>query len=203
MGENGRQPRPGRDKVRPRLRAELRHRLEPGYPSRHRRRAEELLRLRTLLAPARPGGVCLVPVTEDAVGLWVGQGGEGIVLKERRSRYLPGVRSPAWLKVKAQLRLEVLVTGGSTERIAWGAWGGATVLKLVYRHPLTGADVCIRQAVRVPKAEPFELRIGADAFTRGERVRSTGKICNGGGASPARVSAPHAALARSSCALGA
>jgi bifunctional non-homologous end joining protein LigD len=74
-----------------------------------RKRLEDLL-------TAPPPGVCLVPVTENALALWdtsVGQGGEGIVLKERTSVYRPGVRSPAWLKLKPKLTLEVVVTGGS------------------------------------------------------------------------------------------
>ena len=41
----------------------------------------------------------VVPVSDDADrlwSLWVGQqGGEGIVLKERRAPYRPGLRSPA------------------------------------------------------------------------------------------------------------
>ena len=46
--------------------------------------------------------------------LWVGQqGGEGIVLKERRAPYRPGVRWPAWLKVKHRLTLRVQGLGGS------------------------------------------------------------------------------------------
>jgi bifunctional non-homologous end joining protein LigD len=73
---------------------------------------------------ASEGGrsLCLVPVTEDALALWdtwVGMGGEGIVLKERASAYRPGLRSPAWLKLKPKLTLTATVTGGSSERIAW------------------------------------------------------------------------------------
>jgi bifunctional non-homologous end joining protein LigD len=58
-----------------------------------RKRLEDLLEV-------PPPSVCLVPVTEDAFALWdtwVGQGGEGIVLKERTSVYRPGIRSPARL----------------------------------------------------------------------------------------------------------
>jgi bifunctional non-homologous end joining protein LigD len=80
-----------------------------------RKRLEDLLE-------APPPGVCLVPVTEDASALWdtwVGQGGEGIVLKERTSVYRAGVRSPAWLKLKPKLALEVVVTGGSAQRVRW------------------------------------------------------------------------------------
>jgi ATP-dependent DNA ligase len=54
---------------------------------------------------------------------WVGWGGEGIVLKEPTSIYRPGIRSPAWLKVKPKLTLEAVVTGGSPELIPWGDWG--------------------------------------------------------------------------------
>ncbi|MFH0342000.1 MAG: hypothetical protein ACHBNF_07680 [Chromatiales bacterium] len=63
-------------------------------------------------------GVGLVPYTDDAAGLWdtwVGKGGEGIVLKDRDSIYRPGVRSPAWLKLKPKLTLTVTITGGSSD----------------------------------------------------------------------------------------
>ena len=59
-------------------------------------------RLEDLLEPPPPG-ICLVPVFDDALALWdtwVGMGGEGIVLKERTSLYHPGIRSPAWLKLR-------------------------------------------------------------------------------------------------------
>jgi ATP-dependent DNA ligase len=109
-------------------------------------------RLEDLLEAPSPG-VCLVPVTEDAPALWdtwVGQGGEGIVLKERTSLYRSGVRSPAWLELKPKLSLDMVVTGGSTDRIRWGDWGEAVMLAFRYAHPRTDADVEIRQAVRVP-----------------------------------------------------
>ena len=121
-----------------------------------RKRLEDLLE-------APPPGVCLVPVTDDALALWdawVGLGGEGIVLKERTSLYRPGVRSPAWLKLKPKLTLDVVVTGGSAERVRWGDWGEAAMLAFRYTHPRTGADVAIRQAVRVPRDLPIDLNIG-------------------------------------------
>jgi bifunctional non-homologous end joining protein LigD len=120
-----------------------------------RERLEDLLE-------APPPGVCLVPVTNDAPTLWdtwVGQGGEGIVLKERTSLYRPGIRSPAWLKLKPKLTLDVLVTGGSAERVRWGNWGEAVMLAFRYMHPRTAADVEIRQAVRVPRGEPLDSKI--------------------------------------------
>jgi hypothetical protein len=55
----------------------------------------------------------------------------------------------------------VVVTVGSAERVRWGDWGEAAIPAFRYTHPRTGADVEIRQAVRVPLDLPFDLRIGA------------------------------------------
>jgi hypothetical protein len=49
------------------------------------------------------------------------------------------------------------VTGGSSERITWGE---AVMLEFSYTHPRTGADMEIRLAVRVPRGEPFDVKIG-------------------------------------------
>ena len=95
----------------------------------------------------------VVPVSDDADrlwSLWVGQqGGEGIVLKERRAPYRPGVRSLAWLKVKHLLTLRVQVLGGSRDLIKWGDWGWAARVQLAYTHPRTGALMTIEELVRV------------------------------------------------------
>jgi hypothetical protein len=64
------------------------------------------------------------------------------------------VRSPSWLKLKPKLTLDVVVTGGSADRIRWGDWGEAVMLAFCYTHPRTGADVEIRQAVRAPRDSP-------------------------------------------------
>jgi hypothetical protein len=87
-------------------------------------------------------------------------GGGGIMVKERTSVYRPGVRSPAWLKLNPKLTLDVVVAGGSADRIRWGDWGEAVMLAFRYTHPRTGADVEVRQAVRVPRDLPFGLMIG-------------------------------------------
>jgi len=91
----------------------------------------------------------------------VGLGGEGIALKERTSLYHPGVRPPAWLKLKPKLSLDVIVTGRSAKRIRWGDCGEAVMLAFRYPHPRTDADMEIRQAVRVPRDLAFDLTIGA------------------------------------------
>ena len=111
-------------------------------------------------------GIRLVPYTDDAAGLWdawVGLGGEGIVLKDRASIYRPGVRSPAWLKLKPKVTLSVTLTGGSSERIAWGDWGEAMMLEFRYTHPRTGSETAARQAVRVPRGKDAPSGLGTPA----------------------------------------
>ena len=98
----------------------------------------------------------LVPYTADAAALWETRDGRrGHRAQGATSVYRPGIRSPAKLKLKPKLTLEAVVTDGSAERIRWGDWGEAVMLELRYVHPRTGADVEIRQAVRVPRDLPF------------------------------------------------
>jgi bifunctional non-homologous end joining protein LigD len=124
-------------------------------------------RLEDVFASLTLPRVGLVPVTEDAATLyetWVGWGGEGIVRKQPTSIYRPGIRSPAWLKVKPKLALVVIVTGGSPELIPWGDWGQALMLELRYKHPRDDRTIDIRQGVRVRRdAEVFALHIGQPA----------------------------------------
>jgi hypothetical protein len=143
-------------------------------PWTHRRK-----RLEDLLDGRRVERIGLVPVTGDAPALWeawVGMGGEGIVLKDRGSIYRPGVRSPVWLKLKPKVTLEAVVTAGSTKAIPWGDWGLAVMLELRYVHPRTGDAVEIRQAVRIRRDEPFELRTGARAELLCWGVMPTGML---------------------------
>ncbi len=121
-------------------------------------------RLADVFSDAALPNVTIVPTTENAADLWdawvTRGGGEGILLKEPGSLYYPGQRSPAWLKVKNRLTLEVTVTGGSSEPVPWGDWGVATRPRLTYSHRRTGADTAIEQAVRVPRGDAFGLRLG-------------------------------------------
>ena len=105
-------------------------------------------RLEDLVEGHQLSRVAVVPVTDDAATLyeaWVGMGGEGIVLNDPASLYRPGERSPAWLKLKPKLTLDIRVTGGSDERIIWGDWGEAVMLEPAYKHPRTGKRTPIRQ----------------------------------------------------------
>jgi bifunctional non-homologous end joining protein LigD len=108
--------------------------------------------------------IALVPVTDDASrlwALWVGQqGDEGIVLKDHRAPYRPGVRSPAWLKVKHRLTLRVQVLDGSPALVKWGDRGWAAKVRLAYTHPRTGALTTIDELVRVTDPDGWALRLG-------------------------------------------
>ena len=68
--------------------------------------------------------------------------------------------SPAWLKLKPKLTLDVTVTGGSAQRIAWGDWGEAVILELAYTHPRTRKRTVIKQAIRIARQQPFALNVG-------------------------------------------
>ena len=57
-------------------------------------------------------------------------------------------------------------TGEVPTRGFWGTlgdWGEAANLELAYTHPRSGERVEIQQAVRIARAEPFELRDGIRA----------------------------------------
>ncbi len=121
-------------------------------------------RLEDIGATLAVPNVTIVPVTEDAPQLWatwVGWGGEGIVLKNRRSVYRPGVRSPDWLKVKHRQTLTVHIEAGDPELVRWGDWGWAVRLSLRYEHPHTQEHIRIDEIVRVPQPNDFTVRIGA------------------------------------------
>jgi bifunctional non-homologous end joining protein LigD len=79
----------------------------------------------------------LVPVSDDAARLWtvwvIEWGGEGIVLKDRRSTYKPGARSRCWWKAKNKMTLTVNVLHCAPELVAWGDWGRAAVMAFAYR----------------------------------------------------------------------
>jgi len=58
--------------------------------------------------------VTMVRTSEDILGLWhdvVSAKGEGIIVKKRRSIYLPGERASSWIKFKAVQRLTAIAVG--------------------------------------------------------------------------------------------
>jgi hypothetical protein len=90
----------------------------------------------------------------------IGWGGEGIVLKDRRSSYRPGTRSRCWWKAKHKLTLAVEVLQCAPERVRWGDWGQAAVMAFSYRDPRSGEMVTMEQAIRVPHADEWAPRRG-------------------------------------------
>jgi ATP-dependent DNA ligase len=120
-------------------------------------------RLDDLGAALTMPNVAIVPAADDAARLWatwVAWGGEGIVLKDRRAPYRPGLRSPDWLKVKHRTTLAVRVEGGDPELVRWGDGSWAARLTLTYQHPLTRRRLRIDEIVRVPQPDRFTLRAG-------------------------------------------
>ena len=126
--------------------------------------ADRRKRLEDIGAALDSNRIAVVPVSEDANrlwSLWVGQqGGEGTVLKDHRAPYRPGVRSPAWRKVKHRLTLPVQVLDGSPGLVRWGDWGWAARVQLAYTHPRTGALTTIEELVRVTDPDGWALRLG-------------------------------------------
>jgi ATP-dependent DNA ligase len=118
-------------------------------------------RLEDLSAGLDSTRIAVAPVPEDAAHFWVGRGGEGIVVKDRRAPYTPGQRSRAWLKIKHRLTLRARVLDGEPELVKWGDGGRAARLGLRYRHPRSGATTTIGELVRVPAPDTFELHKGA------------------------------------------
>ena len=58
--------------------------------------------------------ITMVRTSEDILGLWqevVASQGEGIVVKKRKSIYLPGERASSWIKFKAVQRLTAIAVG--------------------------------------------------------------------------------------------
>jgi bifunctional non-homologous end joining protein LigD len=113
-----------------------------GQPWRDRRR------LLDQLADDLPPGISLATVFEDGAGLLDAvrqQGLEGVVAKRADSAYLPGRRSPSWLKVKVRHHDELVVGGWSG---GLGNREGRLGSLLVGYHPAPGAAT-LRYAGRV------------------------------------------------------
>jgi ATP-dependent DNA ligase len=108
--------------------------------------------------------VQLVPAFADARRLWtvwvIDWGGEGIVLKDRRSTYEPGARARSWWKAERKLVLSVEVLRCADRLVPWGDWGQACVMAFEYRDPRTAELVTVEQAVRVPGATGWTGRPG-------------------------------------------
>lgn len=126
--------------------------------------ADRRKRLEDLLASPQTPQLQLVSTFDDAQRLWtvwvVEWGGEGIVLKDRRSVYRPGVRSRVWWKAKHKLTLTVDVLECASKLVTWGDWGQACVMSFAYRDRRTGELATVEQAVRVSGSDEWRPRRG-------------------------------------------
>lgn len=121
-----------------------------------RRGAGELLvdLLKTLGAPIMltPRWTDVEPGDVDALmDAVVEAGGEGLMVKNRLSRYYPGKRSDAWLKMKAVATADVVIMGykpgengftGLVGAVEFGQYKGGV---LVARSRCSGMDMAMRQ----------------------------------------------------------
>jgi hypothetical protein len=98
------------------------------------------------------------------------------VLKDWHAPYRPGVRSPAWLKLKQRLTLSVRVETAAPELVRWGDWGWAARVTLTYQHPRTGAPTTIEELVRVPQPDGFRVEPGATAAVLCWGVMPSGRL---------------------------
>lgn len=77
----------------------------------------------------------------------------------RRPGPVPFIRVHAPLGLRLKPKLTLTVTGGPSERITWGDWGEAVMIEFRYKHPRTGTDMEILEALRVLRGEPVALKI--------------------------------------------
>ena len=123
-------------------------------------------------APERRGSSCASHIDTEGVAFFEAvkaQQLEGIVAKQRRSRYEPGRRTPAWLKIKARPEQE-LVVGGWTP-----GEGNAKELGAVVVGRVRGRAAAVRRqgGLGVRRARrASELRAALEALET-ERRRST------------------------------
>jgi ATP-dependent DNA ligase len=125
-----------------------------------RRRA----RLESLVPGPGTPHVQLMAICDDAKRLWdvwvEERGGEGIVLKDRRSIYRPATRSSAWQTLKQRVTVEVMVSEASDRLTEWGDWAHAAMLSMTYWNPRQEATIAVQQAVRVPNPDVWRARSG-------------------------------------------
>lgn len=83
----------------------------------YRERRARLAEVVTAINAAFPGcGLVLaeqLPATAEAITAALDAGHEGVVIKELDGLYYAGKRSPAWLKLKVQFTMDVVLTGAT------------------------------------------------------------------------------------------
>lgn len=131
-------------------------------------------RLEELLGVVQDARVQVVPVSTDPQGLWdswVGMfGGEGIMVKLRDAPYLVGKRSRAWLKLKVEMTVDVVITGVTTKPTYDRAYHqGEAALTFGFWEPAAGRVVPCGQGLVFGRRADLEAHVGkvAEALCAG------------------------------------
>ena len=141
--------------------------------------------LETLFAGVTLPRISLSPVSADHQALWQAwveqMGGEGIMLKHRQSKWVPGWRSPYWIKCKREMTVDVLITG-VTDKPTYDNGGYRTPGKgwaLTYGYIVDGRLVTVGQGIQFGPMAELEQYVGRVAEVRCNGVMPSGAVRHG------------------------
>lgn len=118
----------------------------------------------------------VLPTTQATVDAILAAGGEGVMLKSKRSRYVSG-RSPHWIKIKAELTAEARVIGfkPGTPGSSFDGLVGALEFELLdtgVKSRCSGFDMELRKQITAHQAEYlgriFELKFNPGVGKEGK-----------------------------------
>jgi ATP-dependent DNA ligase len=126
--------------------------------------------------------VSLIPTGDNArlvYDAWVRLGGEGVMLKDRESAYVPGWRAPTWQKWKVEFTVDVVITGTTTKAThdpTGGYRTGEAALTYGYWDRVKQALVTVGQGVLVGKKADLEQYVGRVAECKCYGVMPSGAL---------------------------
>jgi ATP-dependent DNA ligase len=126
--------------------------------------------------------VFMVPFSTSWQTMWAdwvtARKGEGVMVKRLSSLYVPGLRSPDWVKVKVQRTVDVVITGVTTKATysSGGYRTGEAALTYGYFQPASGTFETVGQGVRVGSLAEMEAHVGKVAELRCAAVETTGAL---------------------------
>lgn len=112
---------------------------------------------------------------------WVEElGGEGVLVKRRDSKYVPGWRSPAWQKVKVELTVDVVITG-MTDKATYTKDGLRTAggMALTYGFMKNGQLVTVGQGIKWGSRAALEPFVGRVAEVKCNGQMEGGAVRHG------------------------